>query len=218
MDKTIKTIPSYEVAKMMGKEHWEVLRMLEGSKDRKGIIPTLNDCGVVVSDYFIKSTYVDKKGETRKCYECTKLGLDLLCNRMQGKAKIILKNYINSNFENECVAMFSIERKEIEFLNQLKEVLEPFNLKGIKQYSIINKYGTRYRIDYYIPSLNIAIEYDENDHSNYTYEAHEGRQMEIEDILGCRFIRVSDSNTNEYNIGFVIKNIFNKSGTLDYLK
>ena len=29
----VQTIPSYEVAKMMGKEHWEVLRILEGSKD-----------------------------------------------------------------------------------------------------------------------------------------------------------------------------------------
>lgn len=27
----VQTIPSYEVAKMMEKEHWEVLRMLEGS-------------------------------------------------------------------------------------------------------------------------------------------------------------------------------------------
>ena len=58
----IKTIPSTEVAKMMGKEHWEVLRMLEGyeppkgSKSRKviGIIPTLTDHNVVVSDYFIE--------------------------------------------------------------------------------------------------------------------------------------------------------------------
>ena len=39
--KEMQTIPSYEIAKMMEKEHWEVLRMLEGSKDRKGIIEVL---------------------------------------------------------------------------------------------------------------------------------------------------------------------------------
>lgn len=35
------------------------------------------------------------------------------------------------------------------------------------------------------------------------------RQKNIEKELGCRFIRVSDKNSDEYNIGYVIKNIFN---------
>ena len=99
---------------------------------------------------------------------------------------------------------FLHSREEIEFLDQLEQALQPFNIKGIRQYSILS-----YRIDYYIPSLKIAIEYDENEHSNYTYEQQEGRQRNIEKELGCRFIRVSDKNTDSYNIGFVIKNIFN---------
>ena len=33
--------------------------------------------------------------------------------------------------------------------------------------------------------------------------------VNIEKELGCRFIRVSDKNSDEYNIGYVIKNIFN---------
>ena len=32
--------------------------------------------------------------------------------------------------------------------------------------------------------------------------------MQIEKVLGCRFIRVSDENTDSYNVGLVIKNIF----------
>ena len=79
----VQTIPSYEVAKMMEKEHWEVLRMLEGSKDRKGIIEVLKaDPQLVVSEYFIESTYQDKSGKINKCYECTKLGCDTLANKM----------------------------------------------------------------------------------------------------------------------------------------
>lgn len=97
-------------------------------------------------------------------------------------------------------------RKEIDFLDELEEALISFNIKGIRQYFVIN---TNYRIDYYIPSINVAIEYDENNHRYYSYENHEGRQKEIEDQLKCRFIRVSDDNTNAYNIGFVIKNILN---------
>jgi very-short-patch-repair endonuclease len=65
-----------------------------------------------------------------------------------------------------------------------------------------------YRIDYYIKDLNIAIEYDENEHKNYTYEQQELRQAEIEKELGCRFIRVSDKNSDEYNIGLIIKELF----------
>lgn len=95
-------------------------------------------------------------------------------------------------------------RKEIEFIDQLEETLKPFNLIGIRQYKI-----NSYRIDYYIPSLNLAIEYDENDHQGYSYEAHEGRQKEIEDTLKCRFIRVTDDNTNNFNIGLVLKEMFN---------
>lgn len=95
-------------------------------------------------------------------------------------------------------------RKEIEFIDQLEETLKPFNLIGIRQYKI-----NSYRIDYYIPSLNLAIEYDENDHRGYSYEAHEGRQKEIESTLKCRFIRVTDNNTNNFNIGLVLKEMFN---------
>ena len=94
-------------------------------------------------------------------------------------------------------------RKEIEFIDQLEETLKPFNLTGVRQYKV----GS-YKIDYYIPSLNIAIEYDENDHLGYSYEAHEGRQKEIEDTLKCRFIRVTDSNTNNFNVGLVLKEMF----------
>lgn len=65
-----------------------------------------------------------------------------------------------------------------------------------------------YRVDYYVPSLNIAIEYDENGHKNYTYEALEGRQIDIEEELGCRFIRITDNENDDYNIGLAIKEIF----------
>ncbi len=109
--------------------------------------------------------------------------------------------------ENLITPKLSIHtRKEIEFLDELEDALSPFNIKGIRQYSVIDN---KYRIDYYIPSLNIAIEYDENNHRYYSYEKHEGRQKEVEDQLKCKFIRVNDNNTNSYNIGFVIKNIFN---------
>ena len=58
-ESTVKTIPSYEVAEMMERTHAKVIRMLEGDKSHVGIIPTLTNNNVVVSDYFIESTYKD---------------------------------------------------------------------------------------------------------------------------------------------------------------
>ena len=95
-------------------------------------------------------------------------------------------------------------RKEIEFIDKLERALLAFNVTGKKQHNILD-----YKIDYYIPSLNVAIEYDENGHKNYTYEAHELRQKLIQKELGCRFIRVTDNKDDEFNIGLVIKELFN---------
>ena len=97
------------------------------------------------------------------------------------------------------------ERKEIKFLDKLQEALKPFDLEGIKQYKVLN-----YRIDFYIPKLNIAIEYDENEHKDYSYKQQQGRQKEIENSLGCDFIRISDKQSDEYNIGLVLLHISNK--------
>ena len=116
------------------------------------------------------------------------------------------KNNIVKQFQSiGLLKKYSLySRKEINFKDKLKQALKPFGLKIIPQFQCLN-----YKIDFYIKSLNIAIEYDENDHKNYSYERHEGRQREIEKELGCRFIRISDKNTDEYNIGYVIKEIFN---------
>ena len=93
--------------------------------------------------------------------------------------------------------------KESEFISKLLKSLEPFNMSGVCQYKVL-----KYRIDLYLPSLNIAIEYDERNHNGYTYNQHIGREKEIKKELGCRFIRISDEYSDEYNIGYVIKEIF----------
>ena len=120
---TVKTIPSYEVAEMMNKQHWEVLRMLEGyepskgSKSRRvvGIIPTLTNNNVVVSDYFIESTYKDSSGKQNKYYECSKLGCDMLANKMTGEKGIL--------FTARYVKKFNEMEKTINSNEQLKSQL-----------------------------------------------------------------------------------------------
>ena len=185
-----------EIANILNKEHKTLMR------DIRSIIKILNETNANIEDYFIESTYIDAQNRKQPCYECTKLGCYLIRDSIKGNAKILFTVALQELYKDEAITLIPVERKEVEFIDALEEVLEPFNIKGERQYSILN-----YRIDYYIPELNIAIEYDENDHKNYSYESHEERQAQIEEALGCRFIRVSDSKSNNYNIGYVIKMI-----------
>ena len=63
-----------------------------------------------------------------------------------------------------------------------------------KDYEVIEQFpvfGGRYFIDWYIPELNIAIEYDEYHHV-FIREDDCRRQKEIEEELGCKFLRYSE--------------------------
>ena len=121
-----------------------------------------------------------------------------------------LRNYENKSslllwFKDHAdkeVDIILYNRPEIYFIDELEQVLCGMDIKGIRQYPILS-----YRIDYYIPSLKLAIEYDEGDHKYYTYENQELRQKNIENELKCTFIRLSDSNSNLYNIGLVMSQI-----------
>ena len=131
MSNEVKTIASYEVAEMMERRHSDVLRMLEGSEKPKvvGIIPTiLTSVELRLLDYFIESTYVDKKGESRKCYECTKMGCELLANKMTGEKGILFTARYVSKFNKMEQVIQQLDRKqELQlklFSNDPLEVVE----------------------------------------------------------------------------------------------
>lgn len=218
-EKKIPVIDSREVAGMLGKTHSELLKDIDGRKDKKGvgIIPVLTKHKIDVLRYFISSTYKDAKGEIRKCYLITNEGCRILGNKLQGAKSILFHVTLDKKFKSGmtedikqdvkilCDTMKeTLQRKEVQFLDMLEEQLEVFNIEGIRQYKVLS-----YKIDYYIPKLNIAIEYDENGHNAYSYDRHEGRQKKIEQKLNCRFIRVTDENSDSYNCALIIKEIFN---------
>ena len=94
-------------------------------------------------------------------------------------------------------------RKEIEFLSKLEKALQPFDLTIKKQHKMLN-----FEIDAYIKELKIAIEYDENEHKHYNEVEEKRREREIKEKTGCEFIRVSDYDDDNYNVGLVMKAIF----------
>lgn len=120
---------------------------------------------------------------------------------------INIKNMYNEGFDEyiqlEKNRLYEISKRKEECLfDLLEKQLTVFDIKLIKQYRVL-----KYIIDGYLPELNIAIEYDENNHKNYTYEQHELRQKEIEKELGCKFIRVTDFEDHATNCSIILKNI-----------
>lgn len=114
----IKTISSREVAEMTGEEHWQVLRKLEGTKDgkTKGIIHILADHKIVVSEFFIPSTYkVEGNSKAYKEYLVTKKGCDMLANKLTSEKGII--------FTAKYVKRFDQMEKAIQERNEKASLL-----------------------------------------------------------------------------------------------
>lgn len=96
------TITTLEVAEMMEIPHSDVLKKLEGRKDRKGYIQILSEGQMSVADYFTKSSYIDAQGKERPCYEVTKLGCDFLANKSTGeKGVLFTARYVKRFYEME---------------------------------------------------------------------------------------------------------------------
>lgn len=132
----IKTIDSREIAEMLGIKHWEVLRKLDGTDKTKGIIPVLNDNKIVVVNYFIESSYKDKKGEVRKCYLFTKMGCEFIANKFTGEKGILFTaKYVKRFNEMEQLTPSYIIQDPIERAKQwIKEQEEKRLLEAqIKQ-------------------------------------------------------------------------------------
>lgn len=96
------TITTLEIAEMMEVPHGDILKKLEGRKDRKGYIQIMTEGQMSVSDFFIPSTYRDSSGKENKCYEVTKLGCDFLANKFTGeKGVLFTARYVKRFHEME---------------------------------------------------------------------------------------------------------------------
>ena len=134
MSNEVKTIPSYEVAEMMERTHAKVIRMLEGDKSHVGIIPTLTEAQLGVSDYFIEGTYKDASGKQNKYYECTKMGCEMLANKMTGEKGILFTaKYVKKFNEMEQVLVLA-NAKAMALLRAVESTGEESAI-AIKQYT-----------------------------------------------------------------------------------
>lgn len=71
---------SRDVAKMVGKKHYNLIRDID-----RYINDLATNSKLSSLDFFIESSYEDAKGETRKCYLLTKQGCEFVANKLTGK-------------------------------------------------------------------------------------------------------------------------------------
>lgn len=98
---------SREVAEMVGREHKEILAMIEGQYHsdgrikRVGLLPTISESGLFRSDdFFMESSYtVEGNNRTYKCYLLTKIGCDMVANKMTGEKGVLFTAAFVTRFE-----------------------------------------------------------------------------------------------------------------------
>jgi len=175
-----KTIDSREVAQMLGKEHWMVLRDIEGSKDGKttGIIDVLRNNKLVVSDYFEESSYkAEGNNKTYPCYLVTKMGCEMLGNKQQGEKGILFTaryvkrfNDMEKYIENKVPMLSTEQMLELQFKyakevkEEVEELKEDFNeykdnsplftIECKEIQALVKKIGTKALGGYRSPAYN----------------------------------------------------------------
>lgn len=142
-------LDSREVAEMMEVKHWEILRKIEGSKDRKGYIEILNDNQMVVADYFVESSYLDKKGERRTCYLLTRMGCEFLANKFTGEKGVIFTARYVKRFNEMEKALVENENKRVIPDAKEKEIEAKLKNARVREANIYLKIADRIEVPEY---------------------------------------------------------------------
>ena len=105
--------------------------------------------------------------------------------------------------------MFGVKLHKNKWLYKEQESIQNITdaFKGEEMLSQYNVNG--YRIDLYFPKYKIAIECDELGHRDRDVSYEIKRQMCIENLLSCQFIRFNP-DAEDFSIFKVINEIFKK--------
>lgn len=93
-------LDSREVAEMVGMRHADLMRNIDHYIE---VIST--NAKLRSLDFFVESTYKDKKGENRRRYDITKQGCEMVANKLTGKKGI--------EFTAKYVTVFNAMKKQL---------------------------------------------------------------------------------------------------------
>jgi Rha family phage regulatory protein len=103
----VRYIDSREVAEVIGKDHFHLLRDIRGYIKTMGKVSQSN-FGVV--DFFLENSYLDAKGEIRPCYLISKMGAEVIANKLTGdKGVLFTVAYVTKFNEMENAERAALE-------------------------------------------------------------------------------------------------------------
>ena len=118
------------------------------------------------------------------------------------KNKIRFINWLKENNFVQYDEVFASTTSEEIFMNNLEKIFSYMNLSIERQ-----KIDNNYRLDGYIPEIDVVIEYDENGHAHYNSEKEHEREMYIKNKYS-HIVRVNDFSDVLDNVGIVVNKIF----------
>lgn len=119
-----KYISSVDVAKMIGKEHRNLLRDIQKYSEA---IRNAGQLNFELSDFFIKTTYLSPQNKKLVCYNTTKRGCDFIANKLTGKKGALFTAAYTTRFD-EMVKQLSSQDTDIKSV--VKKFSIPTTLEG----------------------------------------------------------------------------------------
>lgn len=198
-----KTITSMEVAEMIGKEHSKLLRDIRTYSEQ------LNEANIGLVEFFQNSTYTDKKGETRPCYNVTKKGCEFIAHKLTGiKGTAFTARYINKFHDmEEEIKPKSPAEMLVFYANQLLENERRMNNIESKVNEINAKIAT-HNEDYFTIAGYASLRGVNIDTSKANMLGRKAAKLSRE--YGYEIGKVTDSRfgkVNSYHLD-ILKNVF----------
>lgn len=170
-----QTITSLEVAEMVGKEHYDLL------KDIRRYCEQLSQGNIPLPDFFAESTYMNR-GKEYPCYNVTKKGCEFIAHKLTGqKGTEFTARYINRFHDMEnCI------KSDSGLLISFKEQVQ--SLEAVAEMLRMNEASKLLMLENFYKQYNIPTTFLPK------YEHNGGRQMKALSVLlkenGCELSAV----------------------------
>jgi len=190
-----ETVDARELHELLGSKqdftHWIKNRLIDSPYFEENV------------DYAVSHKPVNKThgGQNKKDYAMTIKTALLTARKERTESSLNIESFLLEQMNKDFVVQ-RFERQEFLFGKEIVENL-------FSDYTIIPQFPVlkgKYNIDWYIPELKIAIEFDETHHTQIK-EKDNARQIEIEAVLGCRFIRYTQQENKETYIKAKVKKL-----------
>ncbi|MBN3413148.1 ORF6C domain-containing protein [Clostridium botulinum] len=156
------TLESTEVSEMIGKEHKNLMR------DIRNYVDILEGSNLSSHNYFIESTYINSQNKEQPCYLLTKMGCEMVANKMTGKKGVLFTakyvkrfNQMEQNelpkISTELRAILMLDNKTIEIeekVTNLENNIPLFNVECKELQALVRKVGIKTLGGYKTPAYN----------------------------------------------------------------